>query len=167
MDRAKYRIINAANRQPLRDTDIVEAGPNDRVGKRLCIVHPALLRNGGKWRSDIIVTKATILASLDRPISRAEKTKTHAGGKVDPGARGDEKKHGRGWFEGSWKGRGFGGHQRVRSRAKAKIAANLGKTSRDLTSRTVQSQHFSFFVRSTSGKYSSRTRVLLCSNRLC
>jgi hypothetical protein len=109
-DRAKSRIINVANRQPLRDTDIVEAGLNDRVGKRLCIVHPALLRRGGKGRSDIIRTKATILTSLNRPISRSEKTKTHAQRKVDPGARGGEKKHRPGWLEDSWEGRGFGGH---------------------------------------------------------
>lgn len=99
-----------ANRQPLRDTAIVEAGLNDRVGKRLCIVHPALLRRGGKGRSDIIRTKATILTSLNRPISRPEKTKKHAERKVDLGARGGEKNYGPGGFEDSWKGGGFGGH---------------------------------------------------------
>jgi hypothetical protein len=34
-EKTKYRIINAANCQPLRDSDIIEVGPNGRIGKKL------------------------------------------------------------------------------------------------------------------------------------
>lgn len=72
-ERAKYRIINAANGQAFRDSDIVEAGYNGRIGKKLCVVHPALVRKGEKEGEDVVLTKATILASLDKPIGRPPK----------------------------------------------------------------------------------------------
>jgi hypothetical protein len=71
-DKAKYRIINAANCQPLRDSDIIEVGPNGRIGQKLCVIHPSLIRSGGTERNDMTLTKATILATLDHPIRRPQ-----------------------------------------------------------------------------------------------
>lgn len=72
-ERATYKIINAANGQALRDSEILEAGSNGRVGKKLCVIHPALVRKSEKDHEDVVLTKATILASLDKPIGRPQK----------------------------------------------------------------------------------------------
>lgn len=63
----KYRIINTATCQPLRDDDLVTAARDGRFGQKLCVVHPALVRRSGIEQGDTILTKATILVSLDLP----------------------------------------------------------------------------------------------------
>jgi hypothetical protein len=66
-EKTKYRIINAANCQPLRESDIIEVGPNGRIGKKLCVNRPALVGSGGAERDDITLTKEAILVALDHP----------------------------------------------------------------------------------------------------
>ncbi|KAF7513227.1 hypothetical protein GJ744_010623 [Endocarpon pusillum] len=75
-ERTEYEITNTANSQPIRDSDIVEAGPNGRIGKKLCVIHPALVRRGRGERADMVLTQTTILASLDKPVSRPPRAKT-------------------------------------------------------------------------------------------
>ncbi|ERF70435.1 hypothetical protein EPUS_04713 [Endocarpon pusillum Z07020] len=75
-ERREYKIINAAYSQPIRDNDIIEVGPNGRIGKKLCVIHPALVRRGQGERGDMVLTQATILASLDKPISRPQRANT-------------------------------------------------------------------------------------------
>jgi hypothetical protein len=99
-DKVKYKIINAANCQPLRDSDIIETGLNGRIGKKLCVIHPALVRNGGTKRDDTTLTKATILATLDHPICRPQNN--HAAPKMEGTGKPQEtenKEDGGGWFK--------------------------------------------------------------------
>ena len=97
-ERTEYKIINAANSQPIRDSDIIEAGPNGRIGKKLCVIHPALVRRGQGERGDIVLTKATILASLDKPISRPQRAKTQPNIEVKIEPREQERTSWRDWF---------------------------------------------------------------------
>jgi len=105
-DKAKYKLINAANCQPLRDSDITEAGLNGRIGRKLCVIHPALVRSGGTERDDITLTKATILATLDHPIRRPQNNQ--AAPKMEGIGKPRENEHkedGGGWFK-RWNSRG-------------------------------------------------------------
>lgn len=97
-DRAKYKIINAANSQPIHDSDIIEAGPNGRIGKKLCVIHPALVRRGQGERGDMVLTQATILASPDKPISRPQRVNTQPKIEVKIEPREHERTSWPGWF---------------------------------------------------------------------
>ncbi len=77
-DRKEYKIINAANAQPIRDSDIIKAGPNGRIGKKLCVIHPALVRRREGDRQDTVLNKATILARLDAPVTRPQRLNTQS-----------------------------------------------------------------------------------------
>jgi hypothetical protein len=102
-ERTKYRIINAATCQPLRESDIVTVSPKGRVGKKLCVIHPALTRRGENEKENTILTKATILASLDYPIGRPKpKQETRPNVEVKIEGQGEEPKQSGGWFN-SWK----------------------------------------------------------------
>lgn len=62
------------------------AGSNGRVGKRLCVIHPALSRKSGTEQADIVLTKAIILVAFDLPIGCPQNITEHPKVEVKIGA---------------------------------------------------------------------------------
>ena len=73
------KIINQASGQPIRSLDIIEATQDGKIGEKLCVVHPALVRKGKESGDDITLVKPTVLCNFDCPVTRRKKTKDRAG----------------------------------------------------------------------------------------
>jgi hypothetical protein len=74
-DLHQFRVINQDSAQLIRKSDNIKAAQDGKIGKKLCVVHPALVRKGKNGGRDIVLVKATILCSFDRPGTRQKKTK--------------------------------------------------------------------------------------------
>ena len=81
-DLRQYRVLNEATGQPIRGEKSVQVGLDGRVGEKLCVVHPAMVRCGQSGESGLTLIPATILVKLDMPEVRRGKMKgleTNAG----------------------------------------------------------------------------------------
>jgi hypothetical protein len=71
----RFKIIDQANAQPIRNSDTMAARRDGRIGEKLRMVQPALVRKGKNGGRDITLFKATILCNFDHPVVRRKKTK--------------------------------------------------------------------------------------------
>ena len=72
-DFQKFKVIDQASGQPVRGSTIAVVDGRARVGEKLCVIHPALIRQGRGGDKDVLLVKATILVKLDRPVVRKGK----------------------------------------------------------------------------------------------
>lgn len=75
----EMRIINEASGQPIRSLDVVKKAHDGRIGIKLCLLHPALVRKSKESGRDVTLVKATMLCNFDHPVTRRRKTKDSAG----------------------------------------------------------------------------------------
>jgi hypothetical protein len=66
----RFQIIDQASAQPVRTSDTVTGRRDGRIGEKLCVVQPALVRKGKNGGRDITLVRATILCNLDQPVVR-------------------------------------------------------------------------------------------------
>lgn len=71
----RFKIIDQTSAQPVRNSDTMTGRQDGRIGEKLCVVQPALVRKGKNGGRDITLVKATILCNFDHPVVRPKKTK--------------------------------------------------------------------------------------------
>ena len=74
-DSVKFKIIDQATAQHLRSSDLMKATPDGRVGQKLCVIHPGLVRKGQNDGREIVLVKPTILCKFDHHLGRRRKIK--------------------------------------------------------------------------------------------
>lgn len=70
-----FKIINQASGQPIRSSDVFKSNQDGKIGEKLCLIHPALVRKGKESGRDVNLVKATMLCSFDYLMARRRKTK--------------------------------------------------------------------------------------------
>lgn len=78
VDRERFEIIDQASGMPLKPTDVVQEAADGSIGEKLCIIFPALVREGRTESGEIELVKATILVALHGPVRRERKPKAPA-----------------------------------------------------------------------------------------
>jgi hypothetical protein len=74
-DMERCKLIDQAKSQPVRSTDVINAGPDGKIGTLRCVVHHALVRKGKSGGRDITLVKPTILCSFDSPVTRRKRAR--------------------------------------------------------------------------------------------
>lgn len=77
-----FNVLDRSTAQLLRSSDMIQAGPDSRIGEKLCMIHPAFVRKGKNGGRDITLVKATILCGFDQPIHRRRTKKATSDGET-------------------------------------------------------------------------------------
>jgi hypothetical protein len=74
-DIERYKLIDQAKSRPVRSTDVINAGPDGKIGTLRCVVHHALVRKGKNGGRDITLAKPTFLCNFDSPVTERKRSR--------------------------------------------------------------------------------------------
>ena len=65
-----FKVTESVNGHPVRNASMLTADDNGKIGEKLCVIYPSLIRVGHNGAADLTIEKAAILVMLDHPQSR-------------------------------------------------------------------------------------------------
>jgi hypothetical protein len=65
-----FKRIENVNGHAVRNAGGLIVGADGKIGEKLCVIHPSLIRMGQDGAANLTLEKATILVKLDHPQSR-------------------------------------------------------------------------------------------------
>jgi hypothetical protein len=72
---AAYDVINAETGLPVRNGSNITVDKDGRVGEKLCIIRPGLVRVCGSGSKDLVLVKPSIIVNFDHKVVRERKKK--------------------------------------------------------------------------------------------
>ena len=70
-----FKVIENVNGHAVRNAGGLIVGADGKIGEKLCVIHPSLIRVGQDGAANLTLEKAMILVKLDHPQSRKRQHK--------------------------------------------------------------------------------------------